>query len=80
MLVLSRNREGAIRIGDNITITVLDVQKRRVLLGIEAPNQVTIRRAELSRVDSSSHHCAAIIDSRPKVTRSVSTLAPSRPR
>lgn len=48
MLVLSRKVGERIQIGDNITLVVSRVVGNRVTLGIEAPNQVRIVRAELA--------------------------------
>jgi carbon storage regulator len=47
MLVLSRKRDEAIVIGDEIKITVVKMKGNAVRLGIEAPQAVTIRRGEL---------------------------------
>jgi carbon storage regulator CsrA len=47
MLVLSRKPGQKLQIGDNITITVLEVHGRVMRLGIEAPNDVRVLRAEL---------------------------------
>ena len=47
MLVLSRKTNEVICIGPNIYVTVLAIQGGRVRLGIEAPQDVPIRRAEL---------------------------------
>jgi carbon storage regulator len=47
MLVLSRKSGQKLHIGDNITITVLEVHGRVMRLGIEAPQSVRILRAEL---------------------------------
>ena len=47
MLVLSRKCGEKIVIGDNITITVLTTDSGRIRIGIEAPDDVTILRAEL---------------------------------
>jgi carbon storage regulator len=48
MLVLSRRHGEAIRIHEQVTITVLGIRGNRVQLGIEAPAGVTIRRRELA--------------------------------
>jgi carbon storage regulator len=48
MLVLTRKYQEKIRIGDNITITVLRTKGKAVRLGIEAPNDVPVVRGELS--------------------------------
>ena len=47
MLVLTRKQNEKIRIGDNITITVVRMKGKSVRLGIEAPNQVNVLRGEL---------------------------------
>ena len=47
MLVLSRKQLEALRIGDSIEVTVLEVRKGRVRLGICAPRDVSVMRLEL---------------------------------
>lgn len=47
MLVLSRKLQEKIRIGENVTITVLQVKGRQVKLGIDAPRNVRVIRTEL---------------------------------
>ena len=47
MLVLSRKKGESIIIGDNIEITVVDVQGDLIRLGIKAPKEVSIYRQEL---------------------------------
>lgn len=47
MLVLSRQKDESIMIGDGIRITVVDVRGDKVRLGIEAPKDVKVFRAEL---------------------------------
>ena len=51
MLVLSRKRDTAVRIGSNIEVKVLSIRNRRVKLGIDAPSSARIRRDELCRGD-----------------------------
>jgi carbon storage regulator len=48
MLVLTRKYQEKIRIGNNITITVLRMKGKAVRLGIEAPAEVPVIRGELS--------------------------------
>lgn len=48
MLVLSRKANEKIRIGDDITITILRTKGKTVRVGIEAPNSVPVLRGELS--------------------------------
>ncbi|MEZ6126189.1 MAG: carbon storage regulator CsrA [Planctomycetaceae bacterium] len=47
MLVLSRQRDETIVIGDNIRVTVVEVRGDKVRLGIEAPRDVTVHRQEV---------------------------------
>lgn len=47
MLVLSRQRDESIIIGDNIVITVVDIRGNKVRLGIEAPKEVSVHRQEV---------------------------------
>ena len=49
MLVLSRKLDESILLPDlGITITVVAVGDNRVRIGIEAPREITIQRAELA--------------------------------
>lgn len=48
MLVLTRKYQEKIRIGDNITITVLRTKGKAVRLGIEAPAEIPVIRGELA--------------------------------
>jgi carbon storage regulator len=48
MLVLSRKPGEKVLIADEITISVLSVQGNRVRLGIEAPGEYRVLRAELA--------------------------------
>ena len=47
MLVLSRKPGERIHIGSDITITVLEANSRLVRIGVEAPRDVSILRAEI---------------------------------
>ena len=48
MLVLSRKRGESICLPrQNVTVTVLDVSRNRVRIGITAPEEVTIYRQEI---------------------------------
>lgn len=47
MLVLSRQRDESIIIGDNIVITVVDIRGDKVRLGIAAPTKVSVYRQEV---------------------------------
>ena len=47
MLVLSRVKEEAIMIGDDIEIMVLEVKGDKVKLGVRAPREVSVHRREV---------------------------------
>jgi carbon storage regulator len=47
MLVLSRQRDETIMIGDEIEITVVDIRGDKVRLGINAPRSVQVHRKEV---------------------------------
>jgi len=47
MLVLSRQRDESIIIGDNIVVTIVDIRGDKVRLGINAPTEVPVHRQEV---------------------------------
>ena len=47
MLVLSRQRDETIMIGDEIEITVVDIRGDKVRLGITAPTRISVHRKEV---------------------------------
>jgi carbon storage regulator len=47
MLVLSRQRDETIMIGDEIEITVVDIRGDKVRLGITAPTRIAVHRKEV---------------------------------
>ena len=47
MLVLSRQRDETIMIGDEIELTVVDIRGDKVRLGIKAPAHVAVHRKEI---------------------------------
>jgi carbon storage regulator len=47
MLVLSRKRDEAILLGDDIKIVVIDIRGDKVRLGIEAPSELPVHRQEV---------------------------------
>lgn len=49
MLVISRRENQQIQIGNDIVITVVAIKGQRVRIGIEAPRNTTVHRAEAQR-------------------------------
>ncbi len=47
MLVLSRQKDQIIMIGDNIQITVVDIRGDKVRLGVQAPSDIPVHRKEV---------------------------------
>ena len=47
MLVLSRQRDETIMIGDDIQVTVVAIRGDKVRLGINAPREVSVHRKEV---------------------------------
>ena len=47
MLVLSRQRDQSIMIGDDVEITIVDVRGDKVRIGINAPKEVAVHRKEV---------------------------------
>src|SRR5438874_12828606 len=47
MLVLSRQRDETIMIGDDIEVTVVDIRGDKVRLGITAPRAIAVHRKEV---------------------------------
>lgn len=47
MLVLSRQIDECIVIGENIIVTIVDIRGDKVRLGIEAPSEVPVHRQEV---------------------------------
>ncbi|MGD0045267.1 MAG: carbon storage regulator [Isosphaeraceae bacterium] len=48
MLVLSRKLGQSLRVGDGVRITVVKIDNNAVRIGIEAPEDVPIRRQEVA--------------------------------
>lgn len=47
MLVLTRRPAETLVIGDNVTVTVLDIKGGRVSIGVNAPRDVVVNREEI---------------------------------
>jgi carbon storage regulator len=47
MLVLTRRLGESINVGDNIKITIVDIDGKQVKVGIEAPKEIPIFREEV---------------------------------
>ncbi len=47
MLVLTRKKDQTIVIGDNIEVTILDIQGDQIRVGIKAPKNISVHRKEV---------------------------------
>lgn len=59
MLVLSRRAGESVIVGDDITVTILEVRGDVVRVGIDAPRSVSVHRAELLAELATSNRDAA---------------------
>src|SRR5690606_21564305 len=59
MLVLSRQRDETIMIGDEVEVTVVDIRGDKVRLGITAPKEVTVHRKEVYEAIKRENRAAA---------------------
>ena len=59
MLVLSRQRDETIMIGDDIEITIVDIRGDKVRLGITAPTQIPVHRKEVYDAIQAENRAAA---------------------
>lgn len=66
MLILSRKKDESIVIGDNITISVVDIKGDQVKLGINAPNDVKVFRQEVYKAIQEENKAAANVTSIPE--------------
>ena len=64
MLVLSRQRDETIMIGDEIEITVVDIRGDKVRLGITAPTRIAVHRKEVYDAIKRENEQAAQFNSR----------------
>ncbi len=62
MLVLSRQRDETIMIGDEIEITVVDIRGDKVRLGITAPTRIAVHRKEVYEAIKSENRRAAELE------------------
>ena len=68
MLVLSRRSESSVKIGPDVTVTVLSIRRKQVRLGIKAPKNVLVLRDELD-VEPAEEPPQADPDQQPRAAR-----------
>lgn len=62
MLVLTRKRNQEILIGDNVKITILEINGDNIKIGVTAPRDITILRGELHQAVKESNISATTTD------------------
>ena len=69
MLVLSRQRDETIMIGDDVQVTVVDIRGDKVRLGIDAPTDIPVHRQEvydaIQREKNAKKDASAVSDKDP---------------
>ena len=83
MLVLSRQRDESIMIGDSIVVTIVDIRGDKVRLGITAPSEVPVHRQEVYEAIQRENQRAARLE--PGDTQDIGrfasrTAGPKRPQ
>ena len=59
MLILSRKLDEKIQIGDDITITIIDIHGEQVKIGVEAPKSIKVFRQEVFNAIQNENRAAA---------------------
>ncbi len=67
MLILSRKIDEKIKIGEEITITLIDIHGDQVKIGVEAPKNVKVFRQEVFDAIQKENEAAVMEESRNKV-------------
>ncbi|MGD0896954.1 MAG: carbon storage regulator CsrA [Thermoguttaceae bacterium] len=47
MVIISRKKNESLVIGDNITVTVIEIREDKVRLGVECPKEMSLHRKEV---------------------------------
>ena len=77
MLVLSRQLEESIVIGDQIIVKVVDIRGDKVRLGINAPKEVTVHRKEVYEAIRRENRAAAQV--KPEDLSGLGKIGPKAP-
>jgi carbon storage regulator len=56
MLIVARRRDGSITIGDRVEIGILEIVRKQVTMGIQAPREIGVHRREVrERIQHAQH-------------------------
>lgn len=64
MLILSRKLDEKIKIGNDITITIIDIKGDQVKIGVEAPKNVKVFRQEVFDAIQKENKVAVVTESK----------------
>ena len=62
MLILQRKAGQSLRIGENITVTIVAVENNRVRIAIDAPSDISILRSELIEAIAANQEAVVVQD------------------
>lgn len=84
MLVLSRQLDESIMIGDDIVITIVDIRGDKVRIGIAAPTTIPVHRQEIYEMIQRENMQAAFVEAQvsepaPTTAAKPAVLRPKRP-
>lgn len=85
MLILTRRTGESIRIGDDITVTVIEVSRDNLRVGIDAPRHIAVHRQEVYEAIQQENEAARAsgvgdVDPTPSAQPRTAVSAASMPR
>lgn len=75
MLILTRKEGESLRLGDDITITVVSVKGGHVRIGVTAPRELAVHREEIYQKISDASHSSDTVGEEPEADRGSSDSA-----
>ena len=75
MLILSRKIDEKIKIGTDITITLIDVHGDQVKIGVEAPKDVKVFRQEVFDAIQNENKAAVVVSEETKNEKAISAMS-----
>ncbi len=75
MLILSRKIDEKIKIGNDITITLIDVHGDQVKIGVEAPKDVKVFRQEVFDAIQNENKAAVVDTQEPGKEKAISAMS-----
>ena len=75
MLILSRKIDEKIKIGNDITITLIDVHGDQVKIGVEAPKDVKVFRQEVFDAIQNENKAAVVVAEETDNEKAISAMS-----